>query len=235
MTKKTISKKESNDSTQSMDYNQLVLYSISGFFAIIILQLIAYFGFLKNISNFLPSFGLWIFYLDISIVTIGIALWYIASYSGYKSCMASMMIGMTMGMQIGMMIGAVYGAVNGFFIGAMIGMIAGSLIGAITGKTHTMGWLQGLMSGVMGGTMGAMITLMMFTDRIIYFMPFYMILNIAIIIGFLKMYHEEVIKDNADVVINDIGILTFTSLCVIAGFVFTAILVYAPKSILFGG
>jgi hypothetical protein len=162
-------------------------------------------------------------------------MWYYESYSGYVSCMASMMIGMTLGMQTGMMLGSVFGAVNGYFIGAMIGMILGTLIGLVTGTDSVMGMIQGMMSGLMGGTMGAMITVMMFTDHVLLFMPFYIIINLAILLGFIYMYHEEVIKDNNDVVKKDLSISLFVVICVVAALIFSAIMIYAPKSILFGG
>jgi hypothetical protein len=138
-------------------------------------------------------------------------------------------------MQTGMMLGAVYGAVNGYFIGAMIGMMLGAFIGLLTGKESIMGMVQGMMSGLMGGTMGAMITMMMFTDHVLYFMPFYTILNVAILAGFVYMYHDEVIRDNKDIVKHKISIWTFILLSVIVSLILLAILIYAPKSILFGG
>jgi hypothetical protein len=216
------------------DSKKLILYTLTGLIVIVLLQIIGYFTFLNQIPNFLIKFGWWILYLDISIATIAGALWYYASYKGYVSCMASMMIGMTLGMQTGMMLGSVFGAVNGYFVGAMIGMILGTFIGLITGKASIMGMVQGMMSGLMGGTMGAMITVMMYTDHVLYFMPFYMLINVVILAGFIYMYHDEVIKDNKDVVKNNIGIAAFTLLSVIISVILLALLVYGPKSILFG-
>ncbi len=226
---------EKNSKLKFTDSKKLILYTLTSLVVILLLQVIGYFTFLNQIPNFLMNFGWWILYLDISIATLGGALWYYASYKGYVSCMASMMIGMTLGMQTGMMLGAVYGAVNGYFIGAMIGMMLGTIIGFITGRASIMGMLQGAMSGLMGGTMGAMITVMMFTDHVLYFMPFYMILNVAILAGFVYMYHDEVIKDNKDIIKKKISIWLFTLLSVVASVVLLAILVYAPKSLLFGG
>jgi len=217
-----------------LDSKKLLLYTLTSLIVIILLQVVGYFLFLNQIPNFLIKFGWWIVYLDISVATIAGALWYYASYQGYVSCMASMMIGMTLGMQTGMMLGSVFGAVNGYFIGAMVGMILGTLIGLITGKASIMGMLQGAMSGLMGGTMGAMITVMMFTDHVLYFMPFYMFINIAILAGFVYMYHDEVIKDNKELVIKNIGIFSFTLLSVIVSVVLFSLMIYGPKSILFG-
>jgi hypothetical protein len=145
-----------------------------------------------------------------------------------------MMIGMTLGMQTGMMLGAVFGAVNGYFIGGMIGMLLGTIIGFVTGRDSIMGAVQGMMSGLMGGTMGAMITVMMFTDHVLIFMPFYMLINVAILIGFVYMYHDEVIKDNKEVVKRHISFSTFAILCIITTIILSIILIYAPKSIWFG-
>jgi len=216
------------------DSNKLAWYTIATLIVIILLQVAGYFTFLNQIPNFLTKFGWWIFYLDISVATIAGAFWYYTTYKGYVSCMASMMIGMTLGMQTGMMLGSVFGAVNGYFIGAMIGMILGTVVGLITGKASIMGMVQGAMSGLMGGTMGAMITVMMYTDHVLYFMPFYMIINIAILVGFAYMYHDEVIKDNKEVVKRHVSIWTIILLSVIADIVFTALMIYGPKSILFG-
>jgi hypothetical protein len=217
-----------------IDSKKVLIYTLVTFIALVVVQVIGYFTFLNQIPNFLIKFGWWIFYLDVSIATIAGALWYYASYKGYVSCMASMMIGMTFGMQIGMMLGAVFGAVNGYFVGAMVGMILGSIVGVITGRSSIMGVLQGMMSGLMGGTMGGMITIMMYTDHVLYFMPFYMILNVAILIGFIYMYHDELIKDNNEVVKCKISVWTLVSLSVIIGVIFSIILIYGPKSILFG-
>ena len=216
------------------DSKKVLRYTLIGLLVLLILHLLAYFAFFSSITNFASRYGWWILYLDISVATLGGALWYYSSYKGYTSCMASMMIGMTIGMQTGMMLGAIFGAVNGYFIGAMLGMILGTFVGTLTGASSVMGALQGMMSGLMGGTMGAMITVMMFTDHVLLFMPFYMLLNVAILAGFVYMYYDEVIKDNKELVKKDIDIWTFTSICVIITFLLTALLVYGPKGFLFG-
>jgi hypothetical protein len=209
-------------------------YVAISFIFLLILDIIAYFLVWNQMSNFVSKYAWWILYLDISVVTLGGALWYYASHKGYVSCMASMMIGMTLGMQTGMMLGAVFGAVNGYFIGAMIGMLSGTIVGFITGRASIMGALQGMMSGLMGGTMGAMITVMMFTDHVLLFMPFYMLINVAILIGFLYMYHDEVIKDNKEVVKKHISFGTFAFWCIVTTIILSAVMIYAPKSVWFG-
>ncbi len=209
-------------------------YFIALFALLSILEIVSYVAFFTTIPGFAAKYALWLLYLNISVASIGATLWYMASYKGNVTCMTGMMIGMTIGMQSGMMIGAVMGGTNGFFTGAFVGMIiavvAGTLTGAVCG---VMGAVQGMMSGVMAGTMGAMITVMMFTDRVQTFMPFYMLINVIILGGLVYLYYEEVIEGKRDVRKNAADFFTFAA----AGIVITALLilimVYGPKSPLF--
>ena len=216
-------------------HHKSIKYASVGLLILILLEAIAYIGFFQAIPNFFSKYIWWIIYLDISIASLGASLHYMMSYKSEAPCMTGMMIGMTVGMQIGMMIGAVVGATNGFFSGAMVGMILGSIGGTLAGKTSksTMSWLQGLMSGIMGGTMGPMISVMMFTDHLVIFMPVYIILNVVLLIGFMKMYHEELVHDNKELVHKNIDFITFVSASVIITFVILFVMVYGPKSALF--
>lgn len=216
-------------------YHKTLKYGLVTFLVIILIELLAYAGFLRSIPNFLPKYALWILYLNISIVSISMSVLYMLFNKSKVPCMTGMMVGMTIGMQIGMMVGAVIGATNGYFTGAMVGMILGSIGGTIAGFTSNsaMSWVQGLMSGIMGGTMGPMISVMMFTDRIQLFMPFYMLLNLILLWGFIKMYHEEVIKDNNELVRTNVDLLTFISASIVITVVLVAIMIYGPKSPIF--
>jgi hypothetical protein len=216
-------------------YHKVLKYGLITFLVLLLLEVISYFGFFSVIPNFLSKYLFWIIYLNISVVSISMAILYVLFNKIKVPCMTGMMIGMTIGMQIGMMIGAVIGATNGYFTGAMVGMILGSIGGIIAGLTsnNTMSWVQGLMSGIMGGTMGPMIAVMMFTDRIQIFMPFYMLLNLILLWGFLKMYHEEAIDGNKELVKKNIDLLTFVSACVIVTAILIVIMVYGPKSPIF--
>lgn len=212
---------------------QAARYALYGFFLLIGLQAIAYFGFLSKIPGFLGNYGWWILYLDISMATLGAATWHFYSHKAKVTCMVGMMIGMTIGMQSGMMLGAVIGATNGFFVGAMAGMLLGTAVGAITGKCcGVMGIMEGMMAGLMGGTMGPMITVMMFSDNVLLFMPFYMLINVAIIVGLTYMVLEEVAEGKIGVKRRPADMVTYMSLLVIAGFVLTALMIYGPKSAL---
>lgn len=210
-------------------------YVVYAFLILVFIESIAYFGFFYTIPNFFKNYGWWLFYLDLSVVTLGAATWHYLAYKGKITCMTGMMIGMTFGMQAGMMLGAVMGATNGFFIGAMIGMLVGVGVGIITGKCcGVMGAMQGMMAGLMGGTMGPMITLMMFSDHIYWFMPFYMAINVAILAGFSYMMYEEVVEGKM-VEKDPIDFWTFISGCVIFTFVMLLIMFFGPKSLLIGG
>lgn len=216
-------------------YHKTLKYGLVAFLVIIIVELLAYASFFKTIPDFLQKYLMWIIYLNISVVSISMSILYMLFNKEKVPCMTGMMIGMTIGMQIGMMIGAVIGATNGYFTGAMVGMILGSIGGIIAGFTSnsTMSWVQGLMSGIMGGTMGPMISVMMFTDRIQIFMPFYFLLNLILLWGFIKMYHEEIVKENSKLVRSNIDLLTFTSATIIVTTLLLVIMVYGPKSPIF--
>lgn len=209
-------------------------FAVYTFIILIALEIISYIGFLKNIPNFLLHYGIWIFYLDISVVALMFALWHVFAYKTRVSCMIGMMIGMTIGMQTGMLIGAIIGATNGFFTGAMTGMILGVIVGAFAGKVcGVMGIMEGLMAGVMGGTMGPMISVMMFFDNLHIFMPFFMMINLMIIVCLSYMYFYEVVEGDDSVERKPIDGLTFAAICVIVIFVLIIIMMYGPKAAAF--
>ncbi len=212
-----------------------IKYIIYAFLAIALTELVAYLGIFSSIPYFFKNYGWWIFYLNISVAFLGGALWHFYSYKGKATCMTGMMIGMTFGMQAGMMLGAVMGATNGFFVGAMIGMLTGVFVGAVSGKCcGIMGVMQGMMAGVMGGTMGPMISLMMFSDNILWFMPFYMAINVVILLGFSYMMYEEVVEGKI-VEKNPIDFWTFLSYSLLFTAIMILIMLYGPKSLLMGG
>lgn len=143
--------------------------------------------------NLLEKFGWWIFYLDVSVVSLVVMIGYLRSYR-YASTnhMISMMIGMTVGMQVGMMTGGVIGATDGYFMGALVGVGLGTLLGVGTAWCcGPMAITQALMSAVMGGTMGSMIVAMMPPEKLLIFMPVFTLLNIAILIWFSFLFFKD--------------------------------------------
>jgi hypothetical protein len=202
-----------------------VKYFAASFIVLSLLETVAYLGFPA-----LNRYVVWLMYLNITIAALGTALWHFMAHKAQVNCMLGMMIGMIFGMQAGMMLGAIIGATNGFFIGAMAGMIAAVALGIITGRCcGMMGILQGMMAGVMGGTMGPMITLMMFSDHLALFMPFYMAINLAITAGGSYMIYRELDGQGER---KPARFSVFMALCLIASFAFALLMIYGPKSIL---
>jgi hypothetical protein len=202
------------------------------FLASTIIELILHFLFLQS-SGIMIKYALWLFYLNISIAFMTGGIWHFLAYKTKINCMTGMMMGMTLGMQAGMMIGAVIGATNGFFMGSMAGLIVGVALGTWAGKYSgtTMGALQGMMSGLMGGTMGAMITVMMFSDHLRLFMPFYMIINVAILLIMSRMFYDESVKDNEHVKVQPAEIPTVIMLSLIATVILTGVILFLPRSL----
>lgn len=174
----------------------LISHTIHGLITLSCLFLLhgaAYWFYFRNDAAIPSQLGWWLFYLDITVVSLVAALGYLRSYR-YSNVHhgISMMIGMTVGMQVGMMTGSVLGATNGFFIGAMVGMGLGSLCAVTTSWCcGPMAVTQGLMAGVMGGTMGAMILAMMAPEKILLFMPAFTLLNVAILVWFSYLFYTE--------------------------------------------
>lgn len=214
---------------------KIIWYSFALFLILSSLEIAAYFLFLKNIPYFLEKYPWWFFYLNISIATLATAIWHYRSYKAKVTCMLGMMIGMTMGMQTGMMLGAVFGATNGLFLGAIIGLLTGVTVGIFTGKCcGVMGILQGMMAGLMGGVMGPMVTLMLFADNILWFMPLYMLVNVLILWGFSYMIFEEMVE-NKEVEKAPLSFAKLLSFSLVITFVLIALMLYGIKSPLVAG
>ncbi|MBR9692641.1 hypothetical protein GOV07_01785 [Candidatus Woesearchaeota archaeon] len=213
---------------------KMVGYVFASLILFIILELAAlYYAGMRN-PGFFEIRMWWGVYLAISVAFLAGAIWHFKSYRGTVGCMLGMMIGMTIGMQTGMLVGAVLGATNGFFMGAFVGMLLASAVGAWTGNCcGVMGIMEGLMAGLMGGTMGAMITVMMFTNHVHIFMPFFLVLNIIILIGFSYMLFEEMVEGK-DVQRVPMSFLPFLGVSLLVLAALTAIIIWAPPSIFMG-
>ncbi|MFA6073647.1 MAG: hypothetical protein WC758_06030 [Candidatus Woesearchaeota archaeon] len=227
--------KHQNTNTNNFSHDKLqekmFLVILSIFLASLIIEIGFHFLLFKE-SGIIIKYLQWFLYLDLSLAFLGGAIWHYLSYDIKNNCMTSMMLGMTLGMQVGMMIGAIIGATNGFFIGATTGVILGVAAGAWAGYRNgsTMGIMQGFMSGVMGGTMGPMITVMMFSDHLNWFMPLYLVLNVIILLFMSKMYFEESVKNNEDTKIVNVSYSTIIFVAIIATVILTTIILFLPKS-----
>ncbi|MEN9681972.1 MAG: hypothetical protein RLZZ627_1865 [Pseudomonadota bacterium] len=148
-------------------------------------------------AHLAERYGLWIFYLDVSVVALVSTLSYLRSYVYANAGHAvGMLIGMTIGMQVGTMVGGVLGATNGFFVGSMVGMVLGAFYGVLTAWCcGSMAVLHGLMGGVMGGPMGAMVVVMMLPDNVLIFMPFFTGINVLILMCFTYIFYRECVVE----------------------------------------
>ena len=219
-----------NKNKYEVEY-KMIRYSIFTFIILFAFEALIFFAMFKQNPNFLPKYGWWIFYLDLAIISVGAAMWHLKSYRGQVTSMVGMMIGMTFGMQTGLMIGAIIGATNGIYVGGMTGMICGVLVGLYNGKCcGIMGALEGMMAGMMNGIMGGMIGVMFFADHILWFMPFFIIINLAIMWGLSYMLYEEFVEDNQRTKKAPLSFGTFLSYCLVAAIVLLIIMIYGPKS-----
>ena len=211
---------------------RMLFISFVSFLALLLIDAITYVAFFQGIPGFFAQSWQWFLYLDITVVSIAASIWHLKAYKGAITSMTGMMLGMTLGMQAGFMIGAVIGATNGMFVGSMIGMIGGVILGTFGGKdTGIMGALQGMMSGLMGGTMGAMLTVMMFTDHVLLFMPVFMLINVVIMWGMSYMVYEEIVEEKS-VRIEPADFSAFFSYVFVFTIVLGIIMLYGPKSAL---
>jgi len=213
-----------NKEKYSLEYTML-RYSATAIILLIIIESIAW-KIILGSSLFTSTF-MWLLYLDAAVVSLGAALWHFYSYKTEIPCIVGMMVGMTFGMQSSMMIGTIIGATNGIFIGSVVGVLVGVIVGALNGKCcGIMGVMEGMMAGLMGGTMGPMIAFMMQFDRLFMFMPFFMIINVLILLGLSYMLYEEVVEENPTVKREPLDFMTYFSFCFIAVLLFSFIIFF---------
>ena len=218
-----------NKNKYEIEYKML-RYSLYSLLIIIVLELLFFFFFKNHLK-----YAWWIFYLDLAIISIGASMWHIKSYQTRITSMVGMMIGMTFGMQTGMMLGTILSITNGLFLGGLLGMTSAVIVGIYNGRySGIMGIMEGMMAGLMGGLMGSMIGTMFRIENILFFMPFFMIINLFIMWGLSYMLFEEVIEENPNIKNNKISFLKFFSYCFIFILLFILIIIYGPKTGLAG-
>ncbi|MFA5953233.1 MAG: hypothetical protein WC812_01440 [Candidatus Pacearchaeota archaeon] len=190
-----------------------------------------YFISLKNVENFLPKYGLFIF---LAILSYAIILPSIRQVRAYKNfaCMSGMMIGMTTGMIAGFLPGYFIGATNGMFYGMIFGMIVGIFFGVWNGKCcGIMGVMEGLMAGFMGGIMGAMTSVMLLNDNLKLASIIIFVISSIIIFALNYMIYKET-KESQREIKEDYFLTILLSLILTAITIF--LMVYGPRSVLFG-
>lgn len=197
------------------------------------LELIAYYGFFKNIPDFAQKFGYFLIFLVISVAICAAAIRNIKPYEKQFGCMSGMMIGMTIGMISGFLVGLVVGSTNGMFIGSLTGMLIGMAAGAWCGSCcGIMGIMEGLMAGLMGGLMGCMTTLMMLNDNLRIIIPLLTIISFIILYGLDYMVAKEV-KESELKLTKPNSLLSAVIISFIITMLLTYLMVYGPKSALF--
>ena len=191
---------------------------------------ILYFLILKQIENFIPKYGFFLFFSVLSYSLILLSVKHVRAYKEF-SCMSGMMIGMTIGMITGFLPGFYIGSTNGMFWGSMFGISIGMFFGIWNGRCcGVMGLMEGAMAGFMGGLMGAMTSLMMFNDNLKLAGAIVFIISGFILFGLNYMIYKETreIKTKH----KDNGFFT-----IFWSFILTAItflfMVFGPRSVLF--
>jgi heme/copper-type cytochrome/quinol oxidase subunit 4 len=155
--------KELNGSRVEGELVRTFLYSV---IASILTLAVLYFVSLKNVTDFIPKYGFYLFFAVLSYALIVPVLRQVKAYDEFL-CMPGMMIGMTSGMVASFLSGFYVAATNGMFVGSMLGMAIGIVFGYWNGKCcGVMGIMEGVMAGFMGGLMGAMTAFMLFNDHL---------------------------------------------------------------------
>ncbi len=185
-----------------------------------------------NIDNFWKDYGQYVAYLIVAVVSAGAAVRQQRAYRASVSCMSGMMIGMTIGMISSMLLGIVMGVTNGMFTGAIFSMAIGMGIGAWVGACcGIMGVMEGMMAGLMGGTMGPMISVMMISDRIDYFLPIFFLACLCILAGLVYLVHKEQMPKRPTITPYSFWPFTFLNFSVI--FAGSLIMVWGPRAAFF--
>jgi len=199
-----------------------------------LVQIIAYYGFFRNIPEFFNKYGYYLIFLVFSIVINSSAVWHIKAYNRYFSHMPGMMIGMTIGMTSGFSIGLVVGATNGMFIGSLVGILSGMFVGSYVGNCcGIMGIMEGMMAGLMGGLMGAMTSVMTLNDNLKILIPILIVSIFVITIGLIYMIYKEEIAHETNINYKGFNFMPFITVNFIITLGLTFLMVFGPKSFLF--
>ncbi len=218
---------ELNGSRTEGELVKTVFYSLLTSF--VLLGLLYYFRF-RYITDFLPKYGLYLFFAVLSYALIVPTVRQIRAYKN-MACMSGMMVGMTTGMMTGFLTGYFVGATNGMFVGGLFGIAVGIILGVWMGSCcGTMGFMEGIMSGFMGGWMGAMTSVMLLNDnlKIASVIIFFVCAAIMISLNYMIYleFRESERQRHEDNFITILFSLILTSLTI-------WIMVYGPRSALF--
>jgi len=195
-----------------------------------VLLAVLYFVRLKNVSDFFPKYGFFLFFAVLSIAVVMPAFRQVRAFREFP-CMSGMMIGMTIGMMIGLLLGFYVGATNGMFWGGFYGTAIGILFGVRNGKCcGVMGVMEGMMAGLMGGLMGAMTAVMMYNDNLKAAGVLVFVICTVIVFGLNYMIFKE--TKGAERVHKEDQLFTIVWSFILTAFT-TWLMVWGPRSLLF--
>jgi len=219
--------KELNGSRVEGELLKSILYSLLvafGLFAILYILV------LRQVDNFIPKYGFFLFFSILSYAIIFPSIRQISAYGNF-ACMSGMMVGMTTGMIAGFLAGFFIGATNGMFYGIVFGMAVGIFMGVWNGRCcGIMGTMEGLMAGFMGGLMGAMTSVMLINDNLKVASVIVFVISAVIMFSLNYMIYGEMrenkreIKENYWIIVLLSAILTGLTIW---------LMVYGPRSALF--
>ena len=220
--------KELNGSRVEGELVRVIFYSLLTSFALLG---ILYYIKLRFISDFIPKYGFFLFFVALSCAIIIPAMRQIRAYK-QMPCMSGMMVGMTVGMISGFLMGFLVGATNGMFIGGVFGMALGILTGTMTGKScGIMGAMEGIMAGFMGGLMGAMTSVMLLNDNLKIATIIVFTVSAVIAVGLNYLIYKESMEREREVREDYIYDIFLTMIIVLAA---AWVMLYGPRSVLFG-
>lgn len=193
---------------------------------------ILYFVKFRFMENFMSNYGFYLFFAALSYAIVVPTVKQVRAYKKF-TCMSGMMIGMTAGMVAGFVAGFYIGATNGMFWGSLFGVLVGSFLGVWLGSCcGVMGFMEGIMAGFMGGLMGAMTAVMMINDTMQGATILMFVFTTTIMFGLNYMIYTEA-KHAPRVHTEDnfiVAVITFVLISVT-----TWLMLYGPRSVLFGG
>ncbi len=189
-----------------------------------------YFLKFKNITDFIPKYGFYLFFSALSYALIMPTIRQIRAYKEMP-CMSGMMVGMTIGMISGFLPGFYVASTNGMFIGGFFGAALGIIIGIYNGKCcGIMGIMEGIMAGFMGGLMGAMTAFMLFTDNLKIAAVIVFIIGAIIMTGLNYMVYKETREIERKLIESQFITIWVTFLLIS---ITTWLVVFGPRSAIF--
>lgn len=222
------------DKTRFQIERRVILMGVLTLAFLSFVEIASYYTFFFTVPTFAShNYGIYLFYLVLSVSLSGCALWHLRAYEKNVTCETGMMVGMTIGMLTGFLMGAIVGATNGMFIGSAYGLFVGMAIGAYSGRCcGIMGVMEGLMAGFMGGLMGAMTTFMLLNENVLLFFPIIFGASAIIFMGLTYLIYKNYLQimgqNPAQLKSYDFSFyLTFVFLLTI---ITSWIIVYGPRS-----